>query len=69
MIKTSEACFRGWKELGAVPELYYYDETNNRARLYTDQTNYEGQMSLIQLWSSVGCRRIIHDYISVQHHK
>lgn len=69
VIKTSEACFRGWKELGAVPELYYYDETNNRARLYTDQTNYEGQMSLIQLWSSVGCRRIIHDYISVQHHK
>jgi hypothetical protein len=69
VIKTSEACFRGWKELGAVPELYFYDEKTERARLYTDQKNYEGQMSLIQLWSSVGCRRIIHDYISVQNHR
>jgi hypothetical protein len=69
VIKTSEACFRGWKELGAVPELYFYDESTNHAKLYTDQQNYEGQMSLIQLWSSIGCRRIIHDYISVQNHK
>jgi hypothetical protein len=66
VITTSEACFNGWIQLGCVPELYYYDEVEKRARLYTDQAKYEGQMSLIQLWSSVGCRRIIQEYASVK---
>lgn len=65
VIQTSQSCFRGWLELGCVPELYYYDEVKDRARLYTDQKEYEGQMSLIQLWSSVGCRRIMRDYVSM----
>ncbi|MFZ1721270.1 MAG: hypothetical protein WAU07_02075 [Microgenomates group bacterium] len=65
---TAEACFRGWSELNAVPELYYYDEVEDRARLYTDQSVYEGQMSIIQLWSAVGCRRIIRDYVWLKHH-
>lgn len=65
IISTSQACFKAWEELDAVPELYYYDRKQDRARFYTDQPEYEGQMSLIQLWSSVGCRRIVHDYISV----
>lgn len=59
---TAEACFRGWTEINAVPELYYYDENEKRARLFVDQEEYEGQMSLIQLWSSVSCRRIVQDY-------
>lgn len=59
---TCEACFRGWQELKAVPELYYYDESEDRARLYTDQPGFEAQMSIIQLWSSVGARRIIREY-------
>jgi len=63
---TAEACFKGWETLGCVPELYYYDEKKRKARLYTDQESYEGQMSLIQLWSSVGCRRIIQEYVSVK---
>jgi hypothetical protein len=62
LITTCEASFRGWENLQAVPELYYYDRSENRARFYTDQEHMEGQMSLIQLWSSVGCRRIIREY-------
>lgn len=65
IVKTCEACFRGWTDLGVVPELYYYDEEQDRARLYTDQEDYEGQMSLIQLWSSVGCRRIMQEYMNL----
>lgn len=60
--KTSEACFRGWEELGSVPEVYFYDQEKDRARYFTDQEDIEGQMSLIQLWSAVGARRIIHEY-------
>lgn len=67
ILLTSEASFNGWTDLGAVPELYYYDENTHSARFYTDQTDYEGQMSLIQLWSSVGCRRIINDYQEMVH--
>jgi hypothetical protein len=63
IIKTCEACFNGWQDLQAVPELYYYDEKEGRARFYTDQEDYEGQMSLIQLWSAVGARRIIREYV------
>lgn len=67
VITTSEACFLGWEQLGGVvPELYYYDEKEQRARFYTDQPKFEGQMSLIQLWSSVGARRIMHEYASVK---
>jgi len=66
VITTSEACFNGWQQLGCVPELYYYDDQERRARLYTDQPDFEGQMSLIQLWSSVGCRRIMQEYASVK---
>lgn len=68
IIKTSEAFFQGITDLGGIPELYYYDETQKRARYYTDQENFEGQMSLIQLWSAVGARRIIHDYLFVTEH-
>jgi hypothetical protein len=66
VIATSEACFAGWEQLGSVPELYYYDHEQKRARFYTDQDDYEGQMSHIQLWSSVGCRRIMQDYAAVK---
>jgi len=62
---TAEACFTGWQQMHAVPELYYYDKSTDRARLYTDQKEYEGQMSIVQLWSSVGCRRIIRDYAEI----
>lgn len=65
LMKTCHACFRGWHELGAVPELYYYDEKEDKAKFYTDQADYEGQMSLIQLWSAVGCRRIIREYVTL----
>lgn len=63
---TSEACFKGWEDLEAVPELYYYDEEANKARFFTDQVDYEGQMSLIQLWSSVGARRIMQEYAFIR---
>jgi hypothetical protein len=66
LIKTCEACFRGWGDLGFVPELYYYDKKKKKARLYVDQKKYEGQMSNIQLWSSVGARRIIREYLNLQ---
>ncbi|MBI4136455.1 hypothetical protein HY469_00175 [Candidatus Roizmanbacteria bacterium] len=60
--KTCQACFTGWTQLGSIPELYYFDQKKRRARLYTDQKNIEGQMSIIQLWSAVGARRIIREY-------
>lgn len=66
IIKTAEACFKGWEDLGTVTELYYYDKEKNTARFYLDQEDVEGQMSLIQLWSAVGCRRIIREYVSVR---
>lgn len=65
IVKTSEAFFKGISDLGGIPELYYYDEKTNSARYYTDQDDFEGQMSFIQLWSAVGARRIMHDYLSV----
>lgn len=65
ILTTCRACFKGWIDLGAVPELYYYDEKYDKARFYTDQDEYEGQMSLIQLWSSVGMRTITRIYVSM----
>ncbi len=65
---TCEACFTGWRDLHSVPELYYYDASERQAKLYTDQENFEGQMSLIQLWSAVGARRIIHEYLELNNH-
>lgn len=65
VVMTAEACFKGWEQLGTVPELYYFDQKENRARFYVDQEKYEAQMSMIQLWSSVGCRRIMQEYASV----
>jgi hypothetical protein len=59
---TCEASFRGWRDLKSVPELYYYDHESRAAKFYTDQPEFEGQMSLIQLWSAVGGRRIIREY-------
>ena len=67
--QTCLACFKGWSDLGAVPELYYYDSQSDKAKFYTDQQNYEGQMSVIQLWSSVGMRRIVRDYLSLSMHR
>ena len=66
ILQTCEACFKGWEDLNSVPELYYYDENTGRARLYTDQESYEGQMSIIQLWSSIGARRIIKEYANLK---
>ncbi|HYD34985.1 MAG TPA: hypothetical protein VD999_02865 [Vitreimonas sp.] len=65
IITTAQACFRAWEQLEAIPELYYHDFMENRARLYTDQAQIEGQMSLIQLWSAVGGRRIMQEYVKV----
>jgi hypothetical protein len=62
---TCEASFRGWRDLKSVPELYYYDHETRMAKFYTDQPEFEGQMSLIQLWSAVGGRRIIREYAEV----
>ena len=42
ILKTCRACFKGWLDLAAVPELYYYDEKIDKARFYTDQEDYEG---------------------------
>lgn len=63
VLAISEACFAGWKDLNAIPELYYYDTRTKKAHFFTDQKDFNGQMSMIQLWSSVGARRIINDYM------
>ncbi len=63
VIKTCEASFKGWQDIGYVPELYYFNKQENKSKPYTAQEEYEGQMSSIQLWSSVGARRMIRDYI------
>jgi hypothetical protein len=65
-VETARASFRAFEQLGAMPELYYYDRETDKARFYTDQENYEGQMSVVQLWSSVGARRMIHDFAFIQ---
>lgn len=64
-LTTAETSFRAFVQLQAIPELYYYDEETDAARFYTDQAEYEGQMSVIQLWSSVGFRRIARDYATL----
>lgn len=66
VLLTSESCFQGWQDLEAVSELYYYDKKQNKARFYLDQDEIEGQMSVIQLWSAVGCRRIVRDYLEIK---
>lgn len=66
IITTAEASFYAWRTLDSIPELYYFDDHKNKARLYTDQKDYEGQMSLVQLWSAVGARRIIREYLNVK---
>lgn len=66
IITTSEASFQGWQDLGVVTELYYYDRAAKKARLYIDQEEVEGQMSVIQLWSAVACRRIVREYARVK---
>jgi len=60
---TAQSSINAWKTLKLVPELYYYDSQSQTAKLYTDQENYEGQMSLVQLWSAVSARRIIREYL------
>jgi len=66
---TAEACFKGWQDMGFVPELYYFDHNEGRARPYTDQESYRGQMSVIQLWSSIGLRRIMREYAALMEEK
>jgi hypothetical protein len=62
VIVTCRTCFKGWLDLGVVPELYYYDVDVDKARFFTDQEGHKGQMSLVQLWSLVGARRIMREY-------
>ncbi len=61
-----EASLRGFEQLEAIPELYYYDRDLDKARFYVDQEAAEGQMSLLQLWSAVGFLRIVREYAAIK---
>ena len=54
---------RAFAELGGIPELHY--DRNGSPHFYDDQSEAEGQMSKVQLWSAVGARRILRDYHSL----
>lgn len=61
-LKTSaETSFWAWAQLDAIPELHIDD--HGRAAFYIDQPHPEGPMNTVQLWSSVGARRIIRAYL------
>jgi hypothetical protein len=62
--KTAMASIQAWLKLGSIPELHY--DKAGRPHYYNDQPTTEGPMNLVQLWSSVGARRIIKAYLEVK---
>lgn len=61
--KTAEASLKAIEKLGAT-ELHYCK--NGQPRFYNDQALAEGPMNKVQLWSAVGARRIVHDYLALR---
>lgn len=62
--KTAQASIEAFLKLGCAPELHY--DKNGQPRLYNDQPKAEGPMNKVQLWSAVGARRIIREYVKLQ---
>lgn len=60
LITTCQSMIEAYARLKAIPELHYDD--NGRPRFFTDQPGVIGQMSKVQLWSSIGARRIFRKY-------
>ena len=61
LVETAKASLRAFNELDGVPELYI--NADKHASRYDTQTIRDGQVNYIQLWSAVGFRRILTDYI------
>jgi len=60
ILKTSENTLRAFLKLDALPELYY--DKKGEPHFFTDQPQFWGEMSKVQLWSAIGARRIIRKY-------
>ncbi len=60
---TALASIQAFIKLEAVPELHY--DQAGQPHFYNDQTDAEGPMNQVQLWSAIGARRIIRTYIEV----
>lgn len=60
---TSKNSIKAFVELDSVPELYI--NIDGKAVRYDSQAVRDGQVSYIQLWSAVGFRRILRDFIYV----
>jgi hypothetical protein len=66
-LKTAIVSIRAFVKLGEIPELHY--DRDGQPRPYDDQPNAEGPMNKVQLWSAVGARRIIKEYIRIYQHE
>lgn len=66
-LETAENSLKAFLSLGGVPELHY--DQGGRAHFYNDQPEAEGPMNRVQLWSAVGARRIMRDYLALRQFK
>ncbi len=58
--RTASATLNAFLRLHAIPEVHYDDA--GTPRFFTEQQGLAGHMSKVQLWSSVGFRRIVRNY-------
>lgn len=61
LLATSRASINAIVELDSATELHY--SKGGRAHNYNDQKKAEGPMNRVQLWSAVGARNIIRNYL------
>ncbi|MDQ3238978.1 MAG: hypothetical protein M3P33_00500 [bacterium] len=61
--QTAKNSIKAFIELDSIPELYY--DNSGHPKRYDTQTIRDGQVSYIQLWSTIGFRRILRDLIYV----
>ena len=57
---TCKNSLKAFSVLSAIPELHY--DKDGKPHFFTDQAVLSGGMSKVQLWSSIGFRRIVREY-------
>lgn len=60
ILEITEDTLEAVKQMGSVPEVYV--DLNGKAVNFSQLTNVKNQGSEVQLWSSIGIRRIIRKY-------
>lgn len=63
-LETATNSLKAFVSLGGAPELHY--DRKGQAHFYNDQPQAEGPMNKVQLWSAVGARRIMREFLELQ---